>query len=312
MIKRYRYEIKEFEEDVKKICGNVLPTVLPKCERIVAIGDIHGDLDLAIRSFKLAKLINDKFEWIGKNSIVIQVGDLIDSCRPQINPGCNINPYKNDVGQDMKVIEFFEDMHKKAVAKKGAVYSLLGNHEILNSQGIFDYVSYNNMNENRKELFEPGGDLAIKMACTRPVVLIIGSNLFVHGGLLPSLFTYEGNQLPAKEQLKRINHMIRMWLMKKLGPNDNIETLLDDPEISPFWSRYFGFEEANCKTADKLLKILKIGKIVIGHTPQESINSICDEAIFRIDGGFAHSFGYPRKIQVLEILNDYQYNILTE
>lgn len=50
-----------------------LPSVLPAVRRLIAIGDLHGDLDKAKASFRLGGVINDKEQWIGGDTVVVQV-----------------------------------------------------------------------------------------------------------------------------------------------------------------------------------------------------------------------------------------------
>ena len=70
---------------------------------IIAIGDIHGDIQLMLDTLTIGGVIQETnaqnnncikiirkdkndteeyYEWIGKNTIVVQVGDQIDRCRP--------------------------------------------------------------------------------------------------------------------------------------------------------------------------------------------------------------------------------------
>ena len=53
-------------------------TFLPKAEKIVAIGDVHGDMMKARRAFKLAGLVDDDDRWIGGKTVVVQLGDILD------------------------------------------------------------------------------------------------------------------------------------------------------------------------------------------------------------------------------------------
>lgn len=54
--------------------------VLPEPDRIVAIGDIHGDLDKLRDALELANVWdNDREEWIGGTTVVVQVGDQVRS-----------------------------------------------------------------------------------------------------------------------------------------------------------------------------------------------------------------------------------------
>ena len=89
------------------------PPILPAAERIIAIGDLHGDLDLSIRILKLAKLIDNDFNWIGGNTIVVQIGDQLDSCRPNRIIGENCNDPDGSVDSEYSNSETAEDIEFK-------------------------------------------------------------------------------------------------------------------------------------------------------------------------------------------------------
>jgi hypothetical protein len=344
------------KEDFEKDCPNYKfnPTILPAKKRVIAIGDIHGDLDLAIRSFKLANLIDDDHNWIANpvDTVVVQVGDQIDSCRPIPDVyDCHFERKDGDSPDDMKVIDFFNKMDKKARAKGGAVYSLLGNHEIMNSEGRFEYVSYDNFydfeykdkNETfngpagRKSAFKPGAPVAKMLACSRSSVMVIGSNMFIHAGVLPVLARrLEHLNLPERDKLKYLNAIVRKWLLNKLSTveeHDSKSLFIDDMKLSPFWTRVFGKIPKNTNlnsdecfdTVQKVIEVFKIGQIIVGHTPtlythNDGINGTCYETdghnrLFRVDGGFSKSFsvfGNNNLVQVLEIIDDNQFNILKD
>jgi hypothetical protein len=321
----------------------VLPTVLPAAQRIIAIGDIHGDYNLAVQSMLIAKVIDPDLNWIGGNTIVVQVGDQIDSCRPTPDLDCHNTRLPGDRAEDIKVMDFFDDMHKKAQRSGGAVYSLLGNHETMNTQGRMDYVSYANMHDfyykdestgkiysgpqGRIDAFKPGGPIAIKLSL-RPTVMTIGSNMFVHAGILPDLIEkIETWHVTPETKLKYLNTIVRKWLISKTQKDEFESIILSDPNLSPLWSRLFGMVKPNTTDKDnsdcyasvkKTLDFFKMGHMIVGHTPQiihgEGINGTCKfngrDLLYRVDGGFAESFGNDHKIQVLEILNDSTFNIL--
>ena len=355
------------KDDFLKDCPNseFIPTTLPPVKRIIAIGDIHGDLNLAIRSFKLANLIDDNYNWIAEppDTVVVQVGDQIDSCRPIPNVyECHKKKYPDDKADDMNVIEFFDTMHKKASAVGGAVYSLLGNHELMNAQNKFQYVSYDNYynfkyeespDENqdgniyesvllgpsgRRAAFKPGGPVAVKLACSRLSVLIIGSTMFVHAGVLPVLAKrLDHLGFDNNVKLKYLNAIVRKWLLRKLSEKEDAESkslFVDDLKISPFWTRIYGSIPTNtdlnsddCSSyVKKTLEVYKVGQLVVGHTPQlftnkSGINGTCyekdenDKKLYRVDGGFSKAFNIfdnQGLVQVLEILNDKDFNIITD
>ena len=91
-------------------------------QRIIAIGDLHGDLDKAQATLQLAGAIDGDNNWIGENLIVVQLGDQIDYWH-----------------QDRRVLDFMEDISTKATAQGGQLINLLGNHEVMNAHLDFRY-----------------------------------------------------------------------------------------------------------------------------------------------------------------------------
>ncbi len=348
-----------YNEDCPK--GTYIPTILEKVARIIAIGDIHGDYELAVRSFKLAGLIDKKHKWIAnpKDTVVVQVGDQVDSCRPYTGHDCSNRKYAGDKAEDIKVIQFFMDMHERAKKYGGAVYSLFGNHEIMNADGIFSYTSYNNIHDfckndsdkychydsNGKKItgetgkiisHAPGGLLAKEMACKWKSVIVIGNTMFAHAGVLPTLSTkLKDTGMDGQDMLRYLNAMVRKWLMGEMLTKKEKEILIDSESTSPFWNRVYGniksgekIDQGNCdKYLKKALKVFAIGNIVVGNTPPvedngEGIEGTCysvdseTHRLYKIDGGFSHAFSNlitpGRGIQVLEILNDEKFRIITE
>ena len=50
----------------------------PASARIVAIGDLHGDLDNALDVLRLAGLVDDRGAWTGGSTTLVQTGDTTD------------------------------------------------------------------------------------------------------------------------------------------------------------------------------------------------------------------------------------------
>ncbi len=124
---------------------NYVPTILAKVPRIIAIGDIHGDYELCIKLLKIGKVIDNNLDWIGEDTIVVQVGDQIDRCRPYNGKTCDLKETTmDDEHSDIKILKLFTKLDKMAQKNipPGKVISLLGNHELLNVQGYFNYVSH--------------------------------------------------------------------------------------------------------------------------------------------------------------------------
>lgn len=276
-----------------------LPSILPAKRRIIAIGDLHGDWKAAVSSLKKAGVINNNLRWIGADTIVIQIGDQVDKGgRGEVT---------NDENSDLKIINFMDKLHNEAKKTMGAVYSLLGNHEIMNVMGDFTYVSPKGMagmggKINRYNKFRPGGIIAKKLA-KRNVIMKIGSWVFVHGGILPKY----ARRFPIND----INLIMRMYLMghTRIGKTNEFNYLFNNND-SLLWNRTFSNDKVNCNALYKSLQLLDAKYMVIGHTPQDrGINSRCNNRVWRIDSMMSEAFGVRRsdnRIQVLEILNDGQ------
>ena len=128
--------------------------------RIIVIGDIHGDLDMAITCLIKANCIENiqlpaertvdnmdeffnKLKWIGANTYIVQLGDQIDRVRPQNwnrHDITNDEAYK-DEGSTLEILYLFHYLDQLAREHQGRVFSIIGNHELMNVEGDFRYVS---------------------------------------------------------------------------------------------------------------------------------------------------------------------------
>lgn len=62
-----------------------VPFSLPPVERLVAIGDLHGDFEKTQRAFRTANLIDENNQWCGGNATAVQVSDLPPSLPPSLS-----------------------------------------------------------------------------------------------------------------------------------------------------------------------------------------------------------------------------------
>lgn len=410
------------KEELSNMCPNfdIHPTIIPHQERVIAIGDIHGDMELAINFLKAAKVISeinnpsqffnnypiteytyrmtnnfklekykqvfdsynklfnlknqhnytndnivyryylingisyvkviqddnnnnyDKsrwFKWIGNNTFVVQVGDQVDRCRPYPGHECRNIKTAFDEDSDLEIMLFYDSLGKIAKLDGGRVFSLLGNHELMNVEGDTRYVSTKGLREyspepktveqgeiNRVNIFNK--IISKKMACTRSTVLVIGDYLFVHGGI--------AEKLSEKYKLVDINSIIRKYLYTSLKDNSQIRDVIR-AKTSPLWYRtlaYIPMDNNNkqhpyCDTIYNPIinninnknnfndPTFQIKGMVIGHTPQFSvfnkgITTACHNRIIRTDIGASHAFDYfaqendrkSREPQVAEILTN--------
>jgi len=259
--------------------------------RIIIIGDVHGDIKRFKEILIKSEIINTNLEWIAEppNTIIIQLGDQIDSLNRLSNENW-------EVLSDYEMIYFTEHLNDIARIKGGYVISLIGNHELMNIIGDFSYVSPQNRNETRFDLFKAkSGSIGLILA-KRPLIVKIKDLIFCHAKLgLDHLELFN-------KRNKDIFYINYLW--KNYMENGIIK--LEDKEIFDeiilgnngiLWNRNIN----NKIETEKLFKQLGIKFMFLGHTALEKI-TIVDNQIFYCDTGLSRAFG-TETYQYIDINN---------
>jgi hypothetical protein len=264
-------------------------------ERIVAIGDIHGDYDNYLATLRLAGLIDKRDRWAGGKTHFVQTGDIPDR------------------GPDTrKIIEHITRLAEQAERKGGMVHSLIGNHEAMNVYGDLRYVSQGEfeafvtrnsaklrdryydlylkaMEQQQPEQFaalpenyrdewnlkhplgwvehrqawdpawNANGEYA-KWVLSHKVSIRINDVVFVHGGI-SGLYCRNTLDSLTDKAIARLSHF---------DPQN--PGILEDP-FGPLWYRGLsGVEpEALPETVDAVLAEHQAKHIVVGHTPTSGV-----------------------------------------
>jgi Calcineurin-like phosphoesterase len=308
-------------EDENSVVSGVTPELKlrhPAAERVVAIGDVHGDMSQFKRALVAAGVIDKAGDWAGGNTVLVQVGD------------------QTDRGDDERQIyETLFRLQDSAPSAGGAVHILVGNHELLQLQLSFRYVTEGGFQDFEKggemqyapglkparippqvkavikqmpakmqaraRACCPGGPLAVELARRAQVAVIVGDNVFVHGGLAPRHLTYGGK--PASAALKTLDSINTQCRDYMLGIANQPQVLRGGS--SPVWMRDYsrpnvrpGSEE--CRMLAETLKMLNVKRMIVGHTPQEEgINAACSGRVWRIDTGMSAVYGgVPEAIEI--------------
>ncbi len=272
--------------------------------RVVVFGDVHGDRSALESALRMANLVDDAGDWNGGMATLVQVGDVLDR------------------GDDERaILDDLLTLKEQARIAGGEVIQLNGNHEMLNVEGDFQYVTdgscaaFSDLTgldleqapldglstacKKRGAAFLPGGPYAIELA-KFPVSYQSEDTLFVHAGVFPFHVEYG---------LDRVNDEVSAWM---LGERASMPGPVRATSNSMVWTRTFGespVPESGCDQIEQVLDALGLARMVIGHTVQTGINADCDGLIWRIDTGMsAHYGGSPEALEI----RDGEVSILTE
>jgi hypothetical protein len=233
---------------------------------ILAISDIESGYK-AFRDFLIANsVINQDLQWIFGNGHLVLVGDFTDR-------GYSTN----------QVLWFIYKLEQEAKLHDGTVHYILGNHEIKNLQGNFQkagkkYLQIAAMlGKKEYEMFDENAFLG-KWLQSKNSLELINGYLFVHGGIHPDIAKSDWS-------LTDINLIVRQNYRKAYfpTPEKNKAELLLSTTKGPSWYRgYFNQSLSQVEVASTLEKF-GAKAVVVGHTPQGSINTLYQGKVIAID-----------------------------
>ncbi|KAL2611244.1 hypothetical protein R1flu_022936 [Riccia fluitans] len=309
--------------------------------RIVAIGDVHGDLERTESALKLAGVLSSDghARWVGGSTVLVQVGDILDR------------------GEDeLAILSLLHNLRQQALLMGGAVFQVNGNHETMNVGGDYRFVDAGGFEEcvnflsyceedhsgdwqaalegwyrtskerkasrpkpkfinwllnplmmqkgaaSRAVLLNPGGPIATQLA-RHGVVLKLNDWLFAHGGILPHHVKYG---------LERINSEVTKWMKGKQEQNGQLPFIATRGFDSVVWSRLYSQDRYE-RPEDKLkagavleaaLDAANAKGLIVGHTPQPyGANCEFKGKVWRIDVGMSSGVLHAPP-EVLEIVGD--------
>ncbi len=293
-------------------------------EKIVAVGDIHGDYDNFITILKNTGIISDDGHWKAGLTHLVQTGDILDR------------------GPDArKALDLIMKLEKEAENAGGMVHFLIGNHEEMNITGIsFDQPGYvtpeqfisflpekykrrkerefNKKSEaspsdNDKSLIaywnrimredEQARQIYIKnfnqeyggWILKHNVVIMINEIVFVHGGISKKFSEWELTDINDRARYELLE--IQNARLKNISLNIDLEIVFQSD--GPFWYRELARQnEKYFKTeVDAILDNLKAKAMVIAHTPKTGMvasaenMSRFDRRVWVIDTGISETYG---------------------
>lgn len=241
--------------------------IFSKQRRIIAVGDIHGDfLALYYCLHDCAEVINAKWEWRGRDTYVVIVGDMVDRYRPgltaQDDKGWGIGEIPEE---EFIILRALSKLDKAARKFGGRVLRLLGNHELLNLYyNQLKYVSPHARESKRREKL-----LRAFQRCGVYGMARIGSWVFIHGGLQERALSY--NTENVYDRIQTATHKV---LRENANKNQRVDrdvafmmNLLEDRSFSQIDMK------TDCDALDRVLQMVNdTGKtalhMVVAHSVQ--------------------------------------------
>ena len=285
--------------------------------KIIAIGDLHGDFKIFKKSLLLAGVVDSSGIWIGGDIYVVQMGDTLDGKRP----GTSMSKEFSKESGEIEITRYILELDSQAKLKGGRVISLIGNHELYpyylknDKSFINDYVKSADLKMYKKRydidritFLQPGNIGGSVMGRTRPLLLQLGEFLFVHGSITDKLI--ETNLVGGKVDIQSLNKKTSDWLRGQGKIPECLKDMSEDnPVISRTMSHKKDFTQRECKILEDKLKYFPgVNYVVMGHSRFKKINSTCSKKLIRTDVSLSRAFGGTLKdknIQILEI-NQYQ------
>lgn len=244
-------------------------------ERIVAVGDVHGDCDQFVKVLRAAQVVNEKNDWVAGKTHLVQIGDVLDR------------------GPDSrKAMDLLMKLQDQAAKVGGVVHPLIGNHEAMVLLGDWRYVhpgevkAFGGVEEFRKAMSAEGK--YGRWIRTHNTAIKINDLLFVHAGITPLL---------ARLSLEEMNNAIREELRKADASG------MANSAVGPLWDRTLALddEEEVARQLDTVLKKYGARRMVIGHSVSaEGVAARAGGRLIRIDVGLADLYGGPASCLVVE------------
>ena len=244
-------------------------------DRIVAVGDVHGDYDQFVKVLRAAQVIDEKLNWSAGKTHLVQIGDVLDR------------------GPDSrKAMDLLMKLEGQAAEAGGAVHPLIGNHEAMVLLDDWRYVhpaeeeAFGGAEAYRKAM-GPDGKYG-KWIRTHNTIIKINDLLFVHAGLASTC---------AGLTMAEINKTVR----DELAKGDTLGIASDSS--GPLWTRDLALDDeaAVAKQLDVLLKKHGAKRMVIGHSvATEGIRTRAGGRLIRIDVGMSAIYGGPAACLVVD------------
>lgn len=284
-----------------------LAAPLSDVERVIAIGDVHGDYAALEQLLVQIELMDEAGHWRGGNTHLVSLGDLLDR-----------GP------ESRRVMDLLRRLEQQAARDGGQVHVLLGNHELMNLTGDLRDVSAAEFaafggREGLLAAFAANGEYG-QWLLSKPAALQINDTLFVHGGLSDVFTSVDDINQRTRQHLSLLKSQAEAALAWPAATPLLELTAEIQPQLSPeffaaasapvfgidgpMWYRGNALCHPLIEQPDLAANLARLGveRVVVGHTPtptREIVNRFNGQ-VWMIDTGMLASVyrGKPRALEL--------------
>lgn len=251
-----------------------------KVQKMLVMSDIEGEFAAMRKLLQGNEVIDENYKWTFGNGHLVLLGDFVDR-------GTMVT----------EVLWLIYYLETQAEASGGKVHFILGNHEVMNMNGDFNYVHprYQVHAESMQvpyiDLFGQRAELG-RWFATKNISERIGNFLFAHGG-------YSRYMNVVQMPLEDMNDTARIYYTDTSAAYPSMYSELLYSDYSPFWYRgyYIDKNKATTEQVDSTLNIYGARYIVTGHTMvAKEITSSYEGRV--IDTDVPHKLGFSEALLI--------------
>ncbi len=237
----------------------------PMPKKLLALSDIEGNFAALKTMLQGAYVIDEDFNWTYGDGHLVLVGDFFDR-------GLNVT----------ECLWLIYKLEEEAEAVGGKVHFVLGNHEILNLAGYYNYTrkkyleNAQIMGEDYGKWYDDKSELG-RWLRTKNAVVKIGDYIFCHGAISPELAA-------SGLSLSDINRIAR----QNIGtPEEDLTSpeaqLVFHSRIGIFWYREAAKNKITEQQIDDILAYAGAKHMVVGHTLMPDVTALYNGKLLCID-----------------------------
>jgi hypothetical protein len=230
--------------------------------KFLAISDFDGHIEGLTMLLQGEGIIDEDFNWTYGDGHLIISGDLFDR-------GFHIT----------ECMWLLYKLEGEAEAAGGKLHLIIGNHEMFNLTDDWRYVEVKYFNDahlmgkRMSELYDADTELG-RWLRSKNIIEEIGGHAFMHGGISPAVSA-------LNLSYDEINAYGRLEMNGTSCPNGACALVNSDDGI--YWYRGMVDEELTQQEVNGILAGFGIGRVILGHTKDNTIRSLYEGRVIAID-----------------------------